>query len=121
MGDTAHYAIRGGVQGRERLRVLSRVMHGCSSALFDRLDLRDGLACLDVGCGGGDTTLELARRVAPPDARSAPTSTKPSWPWRATRPGRRGLRTSSSARSMSAPPTVNRRSIASTRAFCSRT
>lgn len=65
MGDTSHYAIRGGIPGRERLRVLSRVMHASSSALFDRLSLRDGLSCLDVGCGGGDTTLELARRVAP--------------------------------------------------------
>jgi ubiquinone/menaquinone biosynthesis C-methylase UbiE len=34
-------------------------------SLFDRLGLSDGLACLDVGCGGGDATLELARRVAP--------------------------------------------------------
>jgi ubiquinone/menaquinone biosynthesis C-methylase UbiE len=32
-------------------------------SLFDRLDLRDGLACLDVGYGGGDATLEPARRA----------------------------------------------------------
>jgi len=60
-----HYAIRGGLEGRERLRVLARVMHASSMSLFDRLGLRDGLTCLDVGCGGGDATLELARRVAP--------------------------------------------------------
>lgn len=65
MSDATHYVIRGGVQGRERLRVLSRVMHPTSSALFDRLELRDGLTCADVGCGGGDATLELARRVGP--------------------------------------------------------
>jgi predicted O-methyltransferase YrrM len=65
MADSAHYVIRGGVQGRERLRVLSRVMRPYSGALFDRLNLRDGLACLDAGCGGGDATLELARRVGP--------------------------------------------------------
>jgi SAM-dependent methyltransferase len=34
-------------------------------SLLERLGPRDGLACLDVGCGGGDVTLELARRVAP--------------------------------------------------------
>jgi SAM-dependent methyltransferase len=65
MADARHYVIRGGIEGRERLRILSRVMHSSSTSLFDHLDLRDGLACLDVGCGGGDATLELARRVAP--------------------------------------------------------
>ncbi len=60
-----HYAIRGGLQGRERLRVLARVMHESSMSLFDRIRVRDGLACLDVGCGGGDATVELARLVAP--------------------------------------------------------
>lgn len=65
MADSSHYAIRGGLKGRERLRVLARVMHASSMSLFDRLGLRGGLACLDVGCGGGDATLELARRVAP--------------------------------------------------------
>jgi SAM-dependent methyltransferase len=62
---TSPYVIRGGPAGRERLRVLGRVMHPTSMALFDRCGLRDGLVCLDVGCGGGDVTLELARRVAP--------------------------------------------------------
>lgn len=60
-----HYAIRGGLEGRERLRVLGRVMRESSGTLFDRLGLRDGLTCLDAGCGGGDATLELARRVGP--------------------------------------------------------
>jgi SAM-dependent methyltransferase len=59
------YVIRGGLEGRERLRVLARVMHPTSMALLDRCGLRDGLTCLDVGCGGGDVTLELARRVGP--------------------------------------------------------
>lgn len=65
MADSKHYVIRGGLEGRERLRVLARVMRESSSSLFDRLALSDGMACLDVGCGGGDVTLELARRVAP--------------------------------------------------------
>jgi len=65
MANPQSYAIRGGIEGRERLRILSRVMHESSSRLLDRLELRDGLRCLDAGCGGGDMTLELARRVAP--------------------------------------------------------
>ena len=65
MTNPQSYAIRGGIEGRERLRILSRVMHESSARLLDRLELRDGLRCLDAGCGGGDMTLELARRVAP--------------------------------------------------------
>src|SRR5437870_4636817 len=65
MAHSTHYVIRGGTEGRERLRILGRVMHASSMALLDRLGPRDGLACLDVGCGGGDATLELALRVAP--------------------------------------------------------
>ncbi len=65
MEHSKHYVIRGGIEGRERLRVLARVMHPGTIFLFDRLDLRDGLTCLDVGCGGGDVTLDLGRRVAP--------------------------------------------------------
>jgi len=63
--DTTHYVIKGGVEGRERLRILSRVMHPSSTALFDRLGVGKDHLCLDVGCGGGDVTRDLARRVAP--------------------------------------------------------
>jgi SAM-dependent methyltransferase len=65
MTNPQSYAIRGGIEGRERLRILSRVMHESSSSLLDRLELRDGLRCLDAGCGGGDITLALAQRVGP--------------------------------------------------------
>ena len=42
MADSTHYVIRGGLEGRERLRVLGRVMRTSSMSLFDRLVLRDG-------------------------------------------------------------------------------
>jgi 2-polyprenyl-3-methyl-5-hydroxy-6-metoxy-1,4-benzoquinol methylase len=60
-----HYIIRGGVEGRERLRVLARVMRPTTLNLFDRVGIRPGMACLDVGCGGGDVTFELADLVGP--------------------------------------------------------
>lgn len=65
MANFKHYVIRGGIEGRERLRILARVMQTSTASLFDRLGLCDGFTCLDVGCGGGDVTFELARRVAP--------------------------------------------------------
>lgn len=65
MTDAKHYVIRGGIQGRERLRVLARVTYPSTASLLDRLGLDTGMTCLDVGCGGGDVTVDLARRVAP--------------------------------------------------------
>ena len=65
MPDLKHYVIRGGVQGRERLKLLSRVLHESTAALFDRVGISEGMTCLDIGCGSGDVTLELARRVGP--------------------------------------------------------
>ena len=62
---TTPYAIRGGLAGRERLRVLARVMQPTTSAFLDRLGLTDGMRCLDVGCGGGDVARDIAARVAP--------------------------------------------------------
>jgi SAM-dependent methyltransferase len=60
-----HYVIRGGEQGWERLRVLARVMQPVTDALLDRVGVCSGMLCLDVGCGGGQVTRELARRVGP--------------------------------------------------------
>ena len=65
MAEPQDYVIRGGLEGRERLRLLSRIMHAGTSALLDRLELQAGQRCLDLGCGGGDVTLEMARRVGP--------------------------------------------------------
>jgi SAM-dependent methyltransferase len=54
------YVIRGGLQGRERLRVLARVMWPTTSALFSRVGIAPTARCLDLGCGGGDVTRALA-------------------------------------------------------------
>jgi SAM-dependent methyltransferase len=55
------YVIRGGLEGRERLRVLARVMWPTTSALFARVGIASTARCLDLGCGGGDVTRELAQ------------------------------------------------------------
>lgn len=57
------YVIRGGPEGRERLRVLSRVMWPTTSALLARAGVRRDARCLDIGCGGGDVTVALAEMV----------------------------------------------------------
>jgi SAM-dependent methyltransferase len=58
-----HYLIRGGIEGRERLRVLARVMRPGTLALLERAGITNGQRCLDVGCGGGDVTFDLASLV----------------------------------------------------------
>jgi len=60
---TPHYVIRGGMEGRERLRVLARVMTPTTDQLFDRVGIPPTARCLDVGCGGGDVTVALAGRA----------------------------------------------------------
>lgn len=57
---TPHYVIRGGLEGRERLRVLARVMWPTTQALFSRIGIDRAARCLDLGCGGGDVSLALA-------------------------------------------------------------
>ena len=62
---TDNYVIRGGVQGRERLRLLAEVMGPGTGSLLTEVGVPAGATCLDVGCGGGDVTCELARAVGP--------------------------------------------------------
>jgi SAM-dependent methyltransferase len=59
------YIIRGGIEGRERLRLLARVLRPTTLDLFERVGVRPGMSCLDVGCGGGDVCADLARLVGP--------------------------------------------------------
>ncbi|HEX2528984.1 MAG TPA: methyltransferase domain-containing protein [Geminicoccus sp.] len=63
--EAGSYIIRGGLPGRERLRLLARVMRPATLALLARAGVHGGMDCLDVGCGGGDVTTELARLVGP--------------------------------------------------------
>jgi ubiquinone/menaquinone biosynthesis C-methylase UbiE len=59
------YVIRGGQAGVDRLAVLARVWQPLTASFLDRAGVGPGLHCLDLGCGGGDVTLDLARRVGP--------------------------------------------------------
>src|SRR5262245_28988253 len=59
------YVLRGGEEGAERLRLLARVVGPTTEALLSRVGLADGMRCLDVDCGLGAVTRELARRVGP--------------------------------------------------------
>lgn len=60
-----HYVIATGQRGRDRLKVLSRVFSETTTRLLDHVGIREGMSCLDAGCGGGDITADLARRVGP--------------------------------------------------------
>ncbi|GEM_PF-3302729 len=59
------YLIRGGEGGCERLALLARTRWPDTAALLARAGLSPGMRCIDLGCGGGHVTLEIARLVAP--------------------------------------------------------
>lgn len=59
------YPIKGGEIGRARLAVLSRVLAPTTERHLDRAGDLNGCTAVDVGCGGGDVTFALARRVGP--------------------------------------------------------
>src|SRR5690242_19452336 len=61
----SEYVLRGGQAGAERLRLLGRVVGPTTEALLSQLPVVEGMHCLDVGCGLGAVTLELARRAGP--------------------------------------------------------
>jgi SAM-dependent methyltransferase len=59
----ATYTIDGGLEGKQRLDVLARVCSPGTEALLDRVGIPQGARSLDLGCGGGHVSCELARRV----------------------------------------------------------
>lgn len=59
------YVLRGGDDGAQRLRLLARAMQPRTHALLARVGIYRGMRCLDVGCGSGEVTLQIARMVAP--------------------------------------------------------
>jgi len=65
MSEASHYIIRGGDSGAMRLHILARAFLPGTLSLFDRVGIARGMRVLDLGCGSGEVTLELARRVGP--------------------------------------------------------
>lgn len=61
----SRYMIAGGQEGKDRLDVQSAAYRPSTLALLQRADLETGWRCLDVGCGGGHVTIDLARLVGP--------------------------------------------------------
>jgi ubiquinone/menaquinone biosynthesis C-methylase UbiE len=59
------YVIRGGKQGYDRLLLLARERWADTRALLERAGISAGMRCIDIGCGGGEVTMEIARLVAP--------------------------------------------------------
>ena len=55
--------IRGGRQGYDRLRVLAAARRTSTLELFQLAGLRPGMRCVDLGCGSGDVTLDMAARA----------------------------------------------------------
>jgi SAM-dependent methyltransferase len=59
------YTVHGEAAEANRLAVQAQVMSDATSRLLVDAGLTSGWRCLDVGCGGGQVSLELARRVGP--------------------------------------------------------
>jgi len=49
----ASYVIRGGEQGKSRLQLIADVHRPSTLALLHRAGIKEGMVCLDLGCGGG--------------------------------------------------------------------
>ena len=59
------YVLHGGQEGYDRLLVLSQERWPDTSALFTRAGIGRGMNCVDLGCGGGEVTFELAKLAGP--------------------------------------------------------
>jgi ubiquinone/menaquinone biosynthesis C-methylase UbiE len=57
------YVLEGGDRGADRLRLLADVKWPTTKPLLERAGLRPGMSCLDVGCGIGAVTLQMAEAV----------------------------------------------------------
>lgn len=59
------YVIRGGQEGYERLQVLAAARRPSTLEFLELAGLRPGMRCVDLGCGGGAVSLELAELAGP--------------------------------------------------------
>ena len=61
----SHYVIHGGVAGSQRMQVVARAYWPTTYPLLQRAGIREGMNCLDLGCGAGEVTFEIARLIGP--------------------------------------------------------
>jgi len=59
------YALSSGQAGYDRLRVLARTRRASTLDLLHRAGLRAGMRCVDMGCGGGEGTFDIAELAGP--------------------------------------------------------
>jgi SAM-dependent methyltransferase len=59
------YVIRGGQEGYGRLHVLAAARRFSTLEFLELAGLRPGMRCVDLGCGGGAVSLELAELAGP--------------------------------------------------------
>jgi SAM-dependent methyltransferase len=59
------YIIRGGEEGKARLGVINEALEPSSMGVLRTAGIAEGYRCLDLGCGGGDMALSMARMVGP--------------------------------------------------------
>lgn len=61
----SRYVISGGKEGKDRLKLLSQVLQPTTSQLLKTAGIREGMTCLDLGCGGGFVSCLMAGFVGP--------------------------------------------------------
>ncbi|MBC1241048.1 methyltransferase domain-containing protein [Nostoc sp. 2RC] len=60
---TTNYVISGGQKGKDRLKILADVVQQSTYNLLKNVGISEGMQSLDVGCGGGDVTIEIAKLI----------------------------------------------------------
>jgi SAM-dependent methyltransferase len=60
-----HYVIHGGVAGSKRMETVARAYWPTTLSLLQRAGIREGLHCLDLGCGAGEVSFQIAVLVGP--------------------------------------------------------
>lgn len=63
MNDLQHFNSSSLISGEKRNRIMAEVLSPSTAALLQKIQLRNGMCGLDLGCGTGEVTFQLAERV----------------------------------------------------------